>query len=1042
LDGRSYLDLLGLQAGVVPVTSGSMQQDRSIGGGYSTNVGNLSVNGQRETANAFLVNGGDVSEGRNLGAGLVPNLDSVEEFRLITNSFDAEYGKFSGAVMNTITKSGTNGFHGAVFEFLRNDKLDARGFFEPTKGELRRNQFGYAIGGPFWKNKLFWFTDYQGTREVRGVGTVVPLPSADQRNGNFGPDAFLDANGDPLLVNSPACPTGATCGLNWADTLTNRLSTTTGQTVTAGEPYSTPTCDNTNPASPTGCVFPNGIIPSSAFAKPAVGILPYMPLPDPTTGFFADSSQKLRIQDDKIGQRVDFNNQKTGNWSFYYHFDDANNLNPLNASVPGFSSVTTSRAQQFVISNNKTIGASAVNQFRFSFFRTAFHTDEPKSSFAKLSDLGFVTGPGTLGIIPSGPPGFPETVPKIYFNEFNLGVNTLTTFQPNNTFHVSDGYMLAKGRHTFKFGGEFRYLQINERNVCSPNGAFTFDGSITGSDFADYLLGAVQNYNQCSQQFLDSRTRYGGAYAQDTYKVKPNVTLNLGVRWEVSMPWYDTQGKIETIVPGLQSTQFPTAPLGWVVPGDPGIPSTLAPTRYNNFSPRLGIAYSPGFADGALGKIFGGPGKTSIRASYGIYYTSIEDLNLFYEVGDAPFGLYWTSPTPVNFDLPFQTLSDGSSQTQRFPFTLPTPGSPANKTLDYSVYLPISYSPGYDIHNRPPYAEHYNLSIQRELGKSTVLTLAYVGTQGHKLISQYDANPGNAALCLSLSQPADVAPNTPTCGRDGEDVTYTRADGTQVFGTRDKLGPAFSVNNSYTANIANSNYNAGEITIERKAEDFTFLAAYTFSKGIDNSSGFNQWVNFSNFRLSRSLSAYDITHNFVVSYIWAVPFDRAFGSAPKRLTQGWSLNGITRFAGGLPVSLSQSGDYSLTGSGNTDVPDVAGKVVTQNPRKAGPNGPNTYFLPDAFAPGPTGQFGNANRQFFHGPGINVTDFGVSKRTFLKEAMSIEIRAEFFNIFNHANFTNPNGDFNDSSFGVVTGVQTFGRNGSGGREGQISAKFYW
>jgi len=1042
LDGRSYLDLLGLQAGVVPVTSGSMQQDRSIGGGYSTNVGNLSVNGQRETANAFLVNGGDVSEGRNLGAGLVPNLDSVEEFRLITNSFDAEYGKFSGAVMNTITKSGTNGFHGDVFEFLRNDKLDARGFFEPTKGELRRNQFGYAIGGPFWKNKLFWFTDYQGTREVRGVGTDVPLPSADQRNGNFGPDAFLDANGDPLLVNSPACPTGATCGLNWADTLTNRLSTTTGQTVTAGEPYSTPTCDNTNPASPTGCVFPNGIIPSSAFAKPAVGILPYIPLPDPTTGFFADSSQKLRIQDDKIGQRVDFNNQKTGNWSFYYHFDDANNLNPLNASVPGFSSVTTSRAQQFVISNNKTIGSSAVNQFRFSFFRTAFHTDEPKSSFANLSDLGFVTGPGTLGIIPSGPPGFPETVPKVYFNEFNLGVNTLTTFQPNNTFHVSDGYMLAKGRHTFKFGGEFRYLQINERNVCSPNGAFTFDGSITGSDFADYLLGAVQNYNQCSQQFLDSRTRYGGAYAQDTYKVKPNVTLNLGVRWEVSMPWYDTQGKIETIVPGLQSTQFPTAPLGWVVPGDPGIPSTLAPTRYNDFSPRLGIAYSPGFADGALGKIFGGPGKTSIRASYGIYYTSIEDLNLFYEVGDAPFGLYWTSPTPVNFDLPFQTLSDGSSQTQRFPFTLPTPGSPANKTLDYSVYLPISYSPGYDIHNRPPYAEHYNLSIQRELGKSTVLTLAYVGTQGHKLISQFDANPGNAALCLSLSQPADVAPNTPTCGRNGEDVTYTRADGTQVFGTRDKLGPAFSVNNSYTANIANSNYNAGEITIERKAADFTFLAAYTFSKGIDNSSGFNQWVNFSNFRLSRSLSAYDITHNFVVSYIWAVPFDRAFGSAPKRLTQGWSLNGITRFAGGLPVSLSQSGDYSLTGSGNTDVPDVVGKVVTQNPRKAGPNGPNTYFLPDAFAPGPTGQFGNANRQFFHGPGINVTDFGVSKRTVLKEAMSIEIRAEFFNIFNHANFTNPNGDFNDSSFGVVTGVQTFGRNGSGGREGQISAKFYW
>ena len=169
LNGRSFIDLLGLQAGVAPATSGSIQQDRPVSGILS--AGNVSVNGQRETANAFLVNGGDVSEGRNNGAGLIPNLDSIQEFRLITNSFDAEYGKFSGSVMNAITKSGTNGFHGAAFEFLRNDKFDARNFFDPTKAELRRNQFGYAVGGPFIKNKLFWFTDYQGTRQVAGAST-------------------------------------------------------------------------------------------------------------------------------------------------------------------------------------------------------------------------------------------------------------------------------------------------------------------------------------------------------------------------------------------------------------------------------------------------------------------------------------------------------------------------------------------------------------------------------------------------------------------------------------------------------------------------------------------------------------------------------------------------------------------------------------------------------------------------------------------------------------------------------------------------------
>src|SRR4029077_12830004 len=188
LNGRSFIDLLGLQAGVAPGTAETIQQDRPVSG--ILNSGNISVNGQRETANAYLVNGGDVSEGRNLGAGLVPNLDSIEEFRLITNSFDAEYGKFSGAVMNAITKSGTNGFHGDAFEFLRNDKFDAKNYFFTGKSELRRNQFGYAAGGPFWKNKLFWFSDYQGTREVSGAEASANVLTDAQRQGNFDPSTL------------------------------------------------------------------------------------------------------------------------------------------------------------------------------------------------------------------------------------------------------------------------------------------------------------------------------------------------------------------------------------------------------------------------------------------------------------------------------------------------------------------------------------------------------------------------------------------------------------------------------------------------------------------------------------------------------------------------------------------------------------------------------------------------------------------------------------------------------------------------------------
>ncbi|HXJ15506.1 MAG TPA: hypothetical protein VNH19_24800, partial [Candidatus Limnocylindrales bacterium] len=547
--------------------------------------------------------------------------------------------------------------------------------------------------------------------------------------------------------------------------------------------------------------------------------------------------------------------------------------------------------------------------------------------------------------------------------------------------------------------------------------------------------------------------------------------------------WYDTQGKIQTFVKDLQSTTFPLSPTGLVFPGDPGIPKTLAPTKYNNFGPRLGLAYSPGFSDGILGKIFGGPGKSSIRASYGLYYTSVEDLNLFYEVADAPFGLYWTSPVSVLFEEPFRIRATGASLNQRFPFTAPVPGAPSNQTLDFSVYEPFNFFPGYDIHNKLPYAEHFNLSIQRELGKSTVLTVAYVGTEGHRLITQRDANPGSAAVCqqLTLQGAIDVsAGGTPGCGPGNENDVFQLAPYTAqcipapgqpfsttpvpgcVYSTRQSfLNPnfcpggaqvCFGSSNTNTLTSANSIYNAAQITVERKAKDFTFLAAYTFAKGLDDSSAFNDLVNFENPKISRGLSSSDITHNFVVSYIWAVPFDRAFANAPKRLTQGWQIQGITRFSTGFPIQLNQgSDDISLSGSSATDMPNRVGPVVKWDPRKQNTTCPSydptaddpsqtdygCAFLPSAFEPNTTlGTFGTANRRFFHGPGFNNTDFGITKRTQIKENFAFDLRFEFFNIFNHAQFKNPSGDINNTgAFGVVT-------NARDPRIGQVSAKFYW
>ena len=1015
LNGRSYIDLLGLQAGVVPISSGAISGTNVSG---SLAPGNLSVNGQRETSNAFMVNGADVSEARSMGASVIPNLDSVAEFRLITNSFDAEYGRFSGAVMNAVTKGGTNGFHGTAFEFLRNDKMDARNFFDPThKGILKRNQFGYSAGGPFLKNKLFWFTDYQGTRQTQGISTGRALvPTAAERSGD------LSADLSQL--------TGAVNGAYWANVLSQRL----GYTVTDGERYATSSCVTT-----AQCVFPGGSIPSKAFSAPAVALMKLIPLANTGTSGYTTSSANTVLNDDKMGQRVDVVSQKWGNWSPYYHFDDSSVLNPLQGSstFPGFAGIQPTRAQLAVLSNTKVFGPSTVNEARVSFTRMKNISNIPTSGFSKVSDWGFVENTG-LGIYPVYPPY--EGAPRVSFNNFpSFGLNG-GRIQADNTWMVSDGFSKIVGKHTFKLGGEFRYLQINERNVTSQNGSFSFDGSETGYDWGDFLLGAPTTYTQASLQQLDSRTKYGGAYAQDSWRATPNLTINFGLRWEVSQFWYDTQGKIQALIPGQQSAEFPNSPKGWLFPGDPGVPSTIAPTQYDNFSPRLGIAYSPSVTEGVLGKLFGGPGKTSIRLGAGRYFTAVEDATMFVIVADAPFGLYWqVTGNPMFFDQPFLART-GVSIGQRFPFTLPTPGDRATQNMPFDVFLPIASSPVIDIHATLPYALHFNASIQRQINRNTTFTAAYVGTQGRKLPVFLESNPGNPALCLSLKGSA-LAPGTPSCGPNGEDTNYALANGTTLYGTRTNFNnvvvngqPAYAGTNYYIKTMGNSDFSSLQLTLEHRAGNMSFLGAYTFSKALDSCSGFNCSVNFTNFALSKGLSRFDTTNNFVFSYNYALPLDHL--KSPQRLVRGWSINGITRFATGLPIYLGQTGDRSLTGTGGVDLPNYVGGLVLQDPRLPGPTGkPNEYFNKSAFTSEVVGTFGNSSRSFFHGPGLNNFDFALHKDTRISERMELQIRGEFFNVLNHTQFNNPNGSFTNSNFGYVTSARS-------PRIGQVSAKVIW
>jgi Carboxypeptidase regulatory-like domain/TonB dependent receptor len=1027
LNGRSFTDLLSLQPGVVPATSITSSTVQDVGASALSpsgdlNPGTISINGQREFANAFLVNGSDVEEDVNMGAAIVPNLDSIAEFRILTNNFDAEYGEFSGGQINVVTKSGANAFHGNAFEFIRNTDLDARNYFSPTRGAFDQNQFGGTVGGPIRKNKIFFFGDYQGTRSTQGVDTgQIPVPSSQDRTGNLldlaGSFVSTDAQGNTV----PTTVTGA----GWAGLLSSKL----GYAVSPGEPYYVPGC-----TASAQCVLPNAVIPPSAWSAPAASLLKYIPSPNNANGTFATSAFNETLRDDKGAYRLDAN-APWGLLSVYYFIDNWSQNNPYpvaqgGANVPGFQALYTGRAQLLTLGDTKTLGTTAVNEFNFSYLRNAVDLGQPVGGVGvSLASQGFEVGPGTPGIVPLSPKT--EGVESVGFNSFTIGTNTNELEQVGNTFQWLDNFSKAMGTHTLKAGGEFHYDQVNVNAIAQFNGSFLFFGTETGSDFADFLLGIPSQYNQSQLQPFYGRNKYAGLYAQDSWRVTRSLTLNYGLRWDRIEPWYEKYNQIATFLPGKQSVVFPGAPAGILYPTDPGVPRTLAPPGNRDFAPRIGVAYSPSASgDGVLDKILGGPGKTSVRASFGMFYTAIEALTIGVMSANAPYGTTYTSPAPPLFSTPFVTASSDENLGQAFPVTLARLNSSArhpDNNVDWSQFEPITGLPNYLTTNRIPYTEEYMLSLARGFGASTVLSLNYVGTQAHRLLVLEEANPGDPSLCLFLSNPANLAPGQTPCGPFGEDSTYLTSTGMVYNGTRGPLGSNFG-SNANQATIGNSNYNALQITLLHTGKRLDLLAGYTYSKSQDQSSNLGEEVNPFDPSLSKALSAFDVKHNFVVSYTYRIPFAALF-RVSNRWTEGWELSGITRFSSGLPVTLVNFGDNSLLGSepnginnSGVDLPDfTSGPLdLNQNPRNGRP-----YFNSGLFSENVLGTPGTAKRRFFYGPGLNNYDLALLKNLRLTESKSMQFRIEGFNAFNHTQFFGPqavDGNIDSSTFGQVLSAQ--------------------
>lgn len=1048
LDGRSYTDLLALQPGVAPVSTYLETGFMNVAPSGGLNSGNMSISGGRETANGFMVNGGDVMEGVQMGTAIIPNLDSIAEFRIITNNFDAEYGNFSGGQVNVITKGGTNQFHGDGFDFLRNTSLDARNFFSYNQtnpatgaeipgsaiGVFQQNQFGGTMGGPIRHDKVFFFGDYQGTRTKVGVSTgIIPVPSAADRQGN--------------VADLTGSLTNAVTGPGIAALLTSEL----GYTVNASEPYwpagvaAGKTCASQADAVAGNCVFPNGIIPASAISAPAQGLMQYIPMAN-VPGGYSTSAFNQTTRDDKLGYRMDVNTA-WGNISGYYHYDRYNVDNPYaGASLPGFSGVLNGTAQQLNLSDTKSFGATAVNEFRITYLRDVNFGYQPKGGVGpKLSSLGFQEGCNTLGVCVLSPQF--EGVPGVGFNNFSVGVTSYFADLAENTFQALDNFSKVRGTHTFKMGANFHYDQINEHDFGANNGSFSITGNETGSDFADFLIGAASSFSQGYQLPLYSRAKYLGLYAQDNWRVRPTLTFNYGLRWDVSTPWYERDNQMEAIVYGLQSKTFPDAPLGWVVPGDPGVPRTVAPVRYDNFAPRVGLAYSPNPQEGIWRRLLGGSGKTSIRAGFGRFFTQTENVVGVQLIGDAPFGFFYSSPTSPLLATPYVDVSSGHVEGQRFPVPLPplnvSPSNPDN-SINWAQYEPIGSSPTFNRSNGLPNTYEYMISLQRQFGMATVLSASYVGTQGHHLMVDLEANPGNPALCFSVADPSInpntlLAPGTSACGPFQENGVFTTVSGQVINGTRTRLGPNFSSNGLYSA-MGNSNYNALEVTLRHTTGRLSMLAGYTYSKSLDQSSALNEQVNPYHPNLSKALSAFDLTHNFVVSYNYELPFDKLW--RPNRLTSGWNLSGITRFATGFPVTIQENDDHALIGdfstgpNGNTvDEPNFTpGSLQITDPRKENlQNLTNPYFNTGLFSLEKIGQLGTSSRRFFHGPGTNNWDLALLKDVRLTESKTLQFRAEFFNAFNHAQFGGPQGNIQNGSFGFVTSAND-------PRIGQVAIKF--
>lgn len=922
LNGRNYIQLATLGAGTSPSRR-------------STERNTFVANGARPIQNSYMLDGIDnknkiVGFDSSSAQSIEPVIDAVQEFKVQTSTFSAEFGQAAGAVVNATIKTGSNQLHGSLFEFARNSALDAEPYFQPAgeTPQFIQNQFGATLGGPIIRNKTFFFFAWQSSREVNAAPQLANVPTLSQLDGQFSTPIY-----DPATTRPDPSGTGY-----------------------IRDP------------------FPGNAIPASRWDPVATKLLALYPTPNLAgkNNFFSD--QKETVDNNQYIGRIDHHfNEKDSLFGHYLTSWNRNILPALLTPPANDPSIVTPEAHNFAASESHIFRANLINEARVGYQETreTQHINSPRLfdqyGIIGAPDIAAVQGLPTFaiaGVATLGTTG-PGNLPTPATGSGNLPID-----KQGRTIQVDDNVSWVHGRHTVKFGFDFQQVTLYANSTLQARPNFDFTGVYTqnpqgragtGSGFADFLLGLTNDSQVSTRSVSNSRQHIYQGYVQDDWNISPRLTVNVGLRYELPLPFYETGNKYSDLI--LEPGSLYGTLLDAHNADAAGYRNSFVDPNRHNFAPRAGFAFklTP---------------KTVIRSAAGIFYGRDENVPV--------------ARRPTN-NPPYFILSTYTSD-QIDPSIILSQGFPANALDPANVKNPAVNS--YLRHSPTPYVQQWNINIQRELPGALVAQVAYVGSSSHDLYY-----PDN--IDLPAPGPGSIQPRRPI---QGYSAIYEYA-------------PFVSANYSGLQAQLERRFGRGLTFLG------AYTYSHSFDNGpsqADNTAGDPGPQNPLNFAAERGNSNFDVRQRFVASSVYELPFGKGrrflgnsrFGSA---IAGGWQLTGILSLQTGLPFTPTLS--FDPTNTGTTARPNRTGNGNLPSSQQ----GPLHWFDSSAFTTPAPFTYGNSGRNILRGPGLRNIDVGLARTLAMRESLGLEFRAEAFNLFNTPQFGLPNSTLGVATTGVISTV---------------------